>query len=331
MKKLKIIILVIIAIILSSCTSKEKEAKELCKKGWEFIKKGEERVYIVLYDKANDCFDKALAIIITPEAYAGKAYYYVLKKNFDEAIVWATRSLAIDSVNNSKGLYVKGEIAREQKDYKIALYYYQKQLEASNNDTDKALALRKISVAYWWLGENDKYFKFCEKAYELNPTDKFIMNNLAVAYHIRGYYEKSNDIYDKVIAANFEKYTNAMVWTNKATNFSPLGMYAAAIFCCKKALEINPDYTPATFMLGRTFYYAKQYDSALIYLDKAREVDSTYCDIYSTKGETYQAMGKKYYPQAIAEYEKAIKYDAIGAFVQQFNDSIASVKRQMRK
>ncbi|MDR0927963.1 MAG: hypothetical protein LBO69_09420 [Ignavibacteria bacterium] len=324
-----IIILATIAIILCSCTSKEKEANELCDKGWELIAKGNNQADTTLFDSANAIFDRALAIIPTAEAYAGKAKYYV-RKNLEEAIVWANKSFAIDSVDNAKAFGVKGEIAREQEDYKLSFYYFQKQVEASKNDFDKTNAFRNIAASYYYLDETRKFLEYCEKAYELNPTDNGVMNNLAIAYTANGYYEKSNDIYDKIIALNSGKFINALVWGNKAANFNYLKMHPAALLCCKKALEMNPDEKAAIFLTGWTYYLSEQYDSALIWYDKMLQKDSTHLNALEHKGQAYQAMGLKYYPQAIVYYEKALRVAPEGKRTQELNDSIASIKRQMQ-
>ncbi|MDR0927184.1 MAG: hypothetical protein LBO69_05395 [Ignavibacteria bacterium] len=330
MKKLIIPISITIAIIASGCSSQEDKANALCDIGWKFIIQGKEKEDTTLFDSANSYFEKALAIAPTPLAYSGKAYYYERKDNLDEAMRYTDKALSIDS-NCHRAFFVKGIIAIKQKDYQLSIKYHQKQYKNSIHDTDKANALRNLALLYYRLGKMDRYVEICKKAYELYPTNVYVLHNLAIAYHIEGYYEKSNDIYDKIIAANYGKYVHRHAWSNKAMNFEKLGMYNAAILCNRKVLEIDNEDITALASLSDYFTKEKQYDSAFIYLDKAIAIDSTWHYVYLAKGDTYKAMGKEYYPQAIAEYEKAIRFCENDDNIKEIKDSIAIVKKRMRK
>jgi tetratricopeptide (TPR) repeat protein len=327
-----------VAFIIIGCSdknnkNKEKESKKLCEIGSQLLKQGRDKSDTKYFDSANAYFDKSIAIIPTAEGYSCKGYYFLHIGDFDEALAFTNKASLLDS-NYYKIYMVKGMIARLQKDVRLSLSYFQKELELAPDNTIKASALTSISGVYNILNEDDKALEYAERAYELDSSD-ITLNLLALSYTNNGYYEKSNNIYDKMLSLNLGKGSDALTWMNKGINFHKLGIYTAAISCSRKALELNPNDKRPLTNIGINYARLKEYDSAFVYINKAIELDNTMTEIYISAAELYKNMGddsdlkKKYYPLSILEYEKAIKFDRSGIWKEKVDVEIAKLKQEM--
>jgi type IV pilus assembly protein PilF len=143
---------------------------------------------------------------------------------------------------------------------------------ATTPDTmQQAGAHYKIGVAYLNQGKAQKAFVEFQKAYELNPGDKEVLNAIGYVYLI--YFDE----------------------TEKAIDFF------------EKATRIDPSYSDANNNMGFAYEKLGRYDAAISYYEKA--VDNlTYQTpekAYISMGNSYYRLGK--FEEALHSYKEAIK------------------------
>lgn len=85
------------------------------------------------------------------------------------------------------------------------------------------------------------------------------------------------------------------------------GNYQSALIDLNKAINLNPDYANAFTSRGNTYQALKDYQRAIADHDKAIALNPTLALAYSNRGNAYQDLGDS--QRAISNYDKAISLD----------------------
>ncbi|NQU32188.1 MAG: tetratricopeptide repeat protein [Bacteroidetes bacterium] len=174
------------------------------------------------------------------------------------------------------------------------------------------------------LGIIDKADKHYTRALELDSTHFSAWNNLGIIYSkIHGNQARlrvqSHVNFNKPEEAEKEKI-NAQRYFSKATYYF------------NQALKYNPEYGSAYFNLANTYELQQKYDSAIIYFQKAQEVDEGELVSMSRLANAYYL--NKQPLEAVQQNEKIIKdypnsdmpYINLGNYAINANDTIAAVE-----
>jgi len=176
-------------------------------------------------------------------------------------------------------------------------------------NSQKATAHFKMGVSH--LNENNVQPAFVEfqKAYELNPEDKEVLNAIGIIYLLKFEdYPKAIDFFQKAIAVDkdfSEAYNNLGFAYEKVKRFND------AIDAYNKALSNLLYRTPekAYYNLGRTYYRIGKYDEAInAHKEAIRRAIDFYPSYYSL-ALCYNAMGR--YGDASLAITKAIELDPL--------------------
>lgn len=172
-----------------------------------------------------------------------------------------------------------------------------------------ATAHYQLGVSY--LNDNNIQPAFVEfqKAMELNPHDKEVLNAIGVIYLLKiEDYPKAVEYFQRAIRAdrNFSEAYN-----NLGFAFEKTGKFSEAIEQYKLALA-NPQYRSAEKAfnnLGRALYRAGQYEKALdSYRDALKRFPNFHMPYYGL-ALCYNAMGK--YDDAAITLKKAVELDPV--------------------
>jgi len=206
------------------------------KLGNEYYDKGD-------YDKAIDCYQKAIDIKPDDEAYYNMGIVYDAKGDYDKAIEYYQKAIELNP-NDNETYYNMGNAYYNKGDYEKAIECYQKAIEINPDDE----AYYNMGLAYYNKGDYEKAIECYQKAIEINPDDEAYYN-MGIVYDAKGDYDKAIEYYQKAIdiQPNDEAYNNmGIAYKNK-------GNYDKAIECYQKAIELDKQYVLPKYNLQELF------------------------------------------------------------------------------
>lgn len=171
----------------------------------------------------------------------------------------------------------------------------------------QATAHYHLGISY--LNDNNIQPAFVEfqKALELNPDDKEVLNGIGVIYLLKlEDYARAMEYFQRALKVdkNFPEASNNLGFTYEKT-----GKYGEAVAAYKTAIA-NPFYrnTERAFNnLGRAYYRMKSYDDALAAYREAVKRSSEFHLPYYGLALGYNALGR--YGEAATALKKAVELD----------------------
>ncbi|MCX7794200.1 MAG: tetratricopeptide repeat protein [Thermodesulfovibrionales bacterium] len=166
----------------------------------------------------------------------------------------------------------------------------------------------KLGASYMREGELQKAFVELQKAKELDPGNKEVLNLLGLLYFQFEDYESSIRHFKKAISID-KKFSDAR--NNLGTVYASRKKWNEAISEFKKALE-NPLYqTPEVALtnLGFVYYRLKRYDEAIDAFNKALRRNPNFMRAYLGMSLCYNR--KAMYGEAAYYMDEALKRDPV--------------------
>jgi serine/threonine-protein kinase len=146
--------------------------------------------------------------------------------------------------------------------------------------------------------------RFLTAAAALRPDNPGCLINLGMVLKNNGQLDEAIACCRKAIQID-PNY--AIAHNNLGADLSDKGQLDEAIDCYQKAIEVDPHYAPAHANLGGVLASKGQLDKAIACFRKAIEVDSKFAPAYSELGGALKEKGEL--DKAIANYRKAIELD----------------------
>jgi DNA-binding winged helix-turn-helix (wHTH) protein/tetratricopeptide (TPR) repeat protein len=216
-----------------------------------------------------------------------------------------------DSVNSKAyQLYLEGRYfwsKRTEEGLRRSIEYFQ---QATAEDAQYALAYAGLADAYVLLDsfgvEPASYAYPAAKAAALKALQ--FDNSLAESHASLGmvyfYYEwkwsEAEQEFQRAIALN-PNYVLAHSWY--ALNLGAMGRYEEAFDHVRQAQQLDPLSLEINTVVGRIFYFSRQYDRSVNAYRKAIDLDPYYARAHTRLGMTYAAMGA--FGDAIHEFEES--------------------------
>jgi len=160
----------------------------------------------------------------------------------------------------------QGNVYEDSGRHDEAIGMYKKAIEVNPQYCGSYYNLANV---YQNTGQYEEAVKWYEKAIELNPEFAEAYNNLGNAVKQLGDTERAVTVYEKAIALkpDFIEAQN-----NLGTAYLRLGRREEALAALQKAITLQPDYAVAYVNLAVVSYDAKDYEAAVRYCDKAKEL-----------------------------------------------------------
>lgn len=220
----------------------------------------------------------------------------------------------VDSLMNmGRGFAVK-------RDYENALLYFNKALEVSKTNINKAKVSNNIGLLYSFQKKNDKslqfllkatkYYKF-EKQYE-RLAQTYI--NIGGTYRIMSDYESAKEAYDKAFAFAQTSKTRNSALNNIGRLMFSTGEYKKGITYFKNLVQKSDPFYQIHQNLARLYIKTDRIDSAALQYEKALaihqsktspvyiELKKELADMYYTAGKENEAL--TVYIDAMYAYER---------------------------
>jgi len=180
---------------------------------------------------------------------------------------------------------------------------------ATHDTMQQAGAHYKIGVAYLNESKVQQAFVEFQKAYELNPNDKEVLNAIGIIYLL--YFDetaKAIDFFEKATKLD-SNYSDA--YNNLGFAYEKLGRYDTAISFYKKALAnlVYPTPEKAYISMGNSYYRLGKYEDALYSYKEAIKRAPDLSLPYMRMALCYNAMGR--YGDASTAMTYAITLDPV--------------------
>lgn len=203
----------------------------------------------------------------TPGINFPMGVWYKEKGLWDKARAAFLRALDTDPHILAETYYYLGNVARERKEYKEAISYYQKSIKI---DPEFSEAYYNLGKVYAVNGQSKEALEAFIRARELNPQDMDTYLNIGVELSNQGKRKEALEMYERALALNPNSY---VVYSNIGVEYTLLGDYEKAITYHKKALAFNSFYGDGWYNLACTYARANNLEGSLSALEKAIRLD----------------------------------------------------------
>lgn len=271
-------------------------------------------------DEALEAYEKAIEL--NPEreddrirAWIGKGQALLGLKKLDEALEALEKAQAIDP-NNTKSWFYKGlvlnelgEKRRAQNAYETVIDKCDRILNENPNDLE---VLSQKADALGKLKKNQEALSLWEKIDRQYPDYFPAQLNLSNQLSFSGKYDAALGTIDRAIE-NVPEWKQPEVWVTKGSiliqrpSKDKLQDLEAAVEAFTKALEINPNFTPALQARGQASMELGQFQDALNDFDRAVRIDSQDAKSWILRGAVLAAMGRN--EDALTSLEGGIRLD----------------------
>jgi serine/threonine protein kinase len=128
-------------------------------------------------------------------------------------------------------------------------------------------------------------------------------------YRDEGKFQESVDAYGRALkllkVPLFSKNTEASALSGMGDTLEVKGDFQGAMSFYKRALQINPNYSPALAGIGDVYYEEGQYAEAVTWYSRAISLSPEDRDNYYERGQAYEKQGL--YREALRDFRKAIQ------------------------
>jgi serine/threonine protein kinase/tetratricopeptide (TPR) repeat protein len=172
-------------------------------------------------------------------------------------------------------------------------------IDKSLAEAHAALGWIKFIYDWDWLG-SERSFK---QAIQLNPHYATTYNWFAV---LLSFLDRHEEAIRFMIQAQKLDPGSAIINRDLGIVYAWAGEYANAIKQLQFTIDLEPDFTPAYFLMGVVHMYLKKYDLAIDYFNKVESMAGNYFDIIGHLGYAYAQLG-----QTEAAYNELKKLEAL--------------------
>ncbi|EKF01696.1 tetratricopeptide repeat protein [Tolypothrix sp. PCC 7601] len=192
-----------------------------------------------------------------------------------------------------------GKLHSAGKDYKEAIYTYEKALEIKPDTSD---TWYHLGNSLRNLGRNQEAIFAYDKAVEIKPNYHHAWNNRGYALQNLGRNQEAITSYNKALEINPNYY---YAWSFRGIALDNLGCYEEAIDSYDQAVAIKPNDNYAWYFRGITLGNLGRYEEAIASYDKALEIKPDDHYAWNSRGIALGNLGR--YEEAIASYDKALE------------------------
>jgi tetratricopeptide (TPR) repeat protein len=182
-----------------------------------------------------------------------------------------------------------------------------------------------IGLSYLKQGDFAQAEAALDKAYELEPENSSILNNLGNALYRQGKVDQSIEIYKKALAVpNDEPYK---IWVNLGNSYSDQSKLDDAIDAFNRALQLKPGFAPAYLGLGRMYCEHGKLTLAERELRDAVKYKPDYSSAYYYLGRVEKEKGN--YTESLAALEKSLMFEQNRQYQFDTKQYMAAVEARM--
>lgn len=206
-----------------------------------------------------------------------------ISRNFEAAIQWFNRALAVDEhnasclFNRANAFYEQGLMTKALADLELALAL----------DPQNTVGLLTQGNVYFALQQSEKALMCFNKVLELEPTMAKALNNRGLALSALGQRTDALKSYALAIAHQ-PQYADA--FNNLGILLMDLGHLEQSVQCFQAAIDLHPSSAQTHNNLGNAFNELQRYEDALLYFDAAIALKPNYAEAYSNRASALEGL-----------------------------------------
>jgi tetratricopeptide (TPR) repeat protein len=128
----------------------------------------------------------------------------------------------------------------------------------------------RMGLAYSHLGLHSSAMEFYDRSLELNPHNKYSLNNKGFTLNLMDKFEEAITLFDRAIETDKD---HADAHTNRGLSKVKLGLSEEGLKDIQRAIEIDSENSYGYRNLGIYYFDKGDYDEALLSFVKAQELD----------------------------------------------------------
>ncbi|CAN5694018.1 hypothetical protein BH10CYA1_BH10CYA1_04630 [soil metagenome] len=241
------------------------------------------------------------------QAFVNLSAAYVALSKPVEALNFADKALAIDSTlaqaynNRSMANLQMNVLCESLDDIERAI-----NLTPNSNKTMQSHLLATRANVLARCGEADAALEDCEQSLKLQPSSLFALLTRAHCYCLANRNDDAIADLEKACPPSSPTLIRGYALTSRARVYLKKGNLEAALADANDSIICCPDMAPLIATRGLVLTRAKQFEEALVDLNRAIELDSYLAEAYWFRYELYAAMGRKI--ESESDKEIATKY-----------------------
>ncbi len=265
--------------------------------------------------KLNSRDSEALKQVAGPANQILGIIYYTHLRDDRRAIKALERSLKL-LPHDPDTYYAIGLARIRLKDMNAAIRDFEQAVQYG--DARQADVFFQLGRAQLSVGQNQAAIASYQKALEIEPEFKVVLENLALLYHNQKDDKNTITVLNRLVKLepmNFNaNYLLGLHYYRKKD-------YSQMVKAFNRAVAVKPDQADAHYNLGMAYYYQTRYDMAVKALKKAVALNSQDSEAYNLLGqaqteavETHIHQGSTYlaqekYTEAVTEFKTVLAMD----------------------
>ncbi len=191
-----------------------------------------------------------------------------------------------------------------EKDFSSAKFMYEKAIKINDNNADAYIAAGSFYL--WDLGDVTQAIVYLSKAYDLNPKNDNLANNLAAAYIRAGRFVEAEDIVSSVIRRDSNNPDVYSILSD--IYFYGYNQIAKSMVPYRRFMELNPNVPWMAQGLAYTYLYAGETEIAMTWFNFALDLAPESEDAEIIRAEIHTLQGD--FNHAFDSYLKVSKGSA---------------------
>jgi tetratricopeptide (TPR) repeat protein/tRNA A-37 threonylcarbamoyl transferase component Bud32 len=254
---------------------------------WPYNNRGTIHLRRKEYTRALRDYDAALAHDANyAEAHANRGLAHVGLNKLDQALKDFDRAIELKP-DYAPAYAERAEVRRQQKRFSEAIQDYTRLLAL---DANKAPIYLKRAEAYRALNETQEALKDCDQALGLDVKNPQSYNLRAQLHVAAGQYLKAHADYSELLRLVPRA---ASAYQDRAIlNWRYLKDFDAALIDCEQVINLQPKNPMPYRIRGSIQLGRRQYDEALLSLDRALALKKDYIEVLWAKAQIYHWQGK---------------------------------------
>lgn len=224
------------------------------------------------------------------------------------ALACATARLDADKIQAAQAHYKIGVSYLNEGKAQQAFVEFQKAYELNPNDKQVLQAIGYIYLVHF--DETAKSIDFFEKAAKVDPGYSDAYNNLGFAYEKLGLYEKAITFYKKAVS-NLLYHTPEKAYIGMGNSYYRLGKFEDALYAFKEAVKRAPDLALPYLRMSLCYNAMGRYGDSSTAMTHAIKLDPSYKGDKEKALDDFTIMKLKasgYEEKDIGDYIEIIKY-----------------------